>query len=73
MYIKLCDRCGRVTQNGMAFLLPVNAKDGTYQINGTWFGNKGMILCNNCSGVFETYLNFDEKFNVDNLVYEQEK
>ena len=24
MYIKLCDRCGRVTKNGPAFLLPVS-------------------------------------------------
>lgn len=73
MYIKLCDRCGRVTKNGPAFLLPVNHEHGRYQLNGVWFGDEGMVLCNNCLGVFETYLNFDKKFNIDNLVNEQEK
>ena len=76
MYIKLCDRCGRVTKNKVAFLLP--SKDlsgvGAYQYNGVWFDDNGVTLCNNCLDDFEKFRTEHEVFNHDSkLIYEKEK
>lgn len=61
MYKKFCDRCGRITKNKYAFLLASqNWKEGTYQFDGTWFGNEGVILCNNCLHDFQEF-----RFNHD--------
>lgn len=74
MYIKLCDRCGRVTNNGPAFLLPTDKEHGTYQYNGTWFGDKGVVLCNNCLDDFEKFRTEHEIFNRNGrLIYERDK
>lgn len=73
MYIKLCDRCGRVTKNGPAFLLP-DYENGHYQFNGVWFGDNGVTLCNNCLDDFENFRTEHERFNnTFTLVYEREK
>ena len=73
MYIKLCDRCGRVTKNKSAFLLPVSHEHGRYQINGVWFGDEDITLCNNCLDDFAKFRYEHENFNKNNtLVYEHE-
>lgn len=72
MYIRLCDRCGRGTKNGLAFLLPVQPKNGQYQLNGTWFGEEGVCLCNNCLVEFEKFRTEHERFNT-RIDYESEK
>ncbi len=74
MYIKLCDRCGRVTKNGPAFLLPTDRDHGTYQFNGTWFGDNAVVLCNNCLDDFKKFNTIHEAFNHhENLVCERKK
>ena len=74
MYIKLCDRCGRVTKNGPAFLLPTDREHGTYQFNGAWFGDKAICLCNNCLDEFEDFRTEHERFNdLNKLVFEKNK
>lgn len=74
MYIKLCDRCGRVTENGPAFLLPSDREHGSYQVNGTWFGDKAVCLCNNCLDDFEKFRTEHEVFNHDGrLIHERDK
>ena len=75
MYIKLCDRCGRVTENKVAFLLPnKDQSDGSYYWGGVWFGNNGVCLCNNCLDDFEKFKTEHEVFNHDGrLVYEKIK
>ena len=74
MYIKLCDRCGRVTGNRAALLLPSKiGEQGGYQYNGVWFG-EGVTLCNNCLDDFEKFYTEHEVFNHDSkLVYEKVK
>lgn len=73
MYIKLCDRCGRVTQNRVAFLLPSKNPSGSYQFNGVWFGDNGITLCNNCLEDFEKFRVEHDNFNMPaQLVYEKE-
>ena len=73
MYIKLCDRCGRVTKNKIAFLLPEEDQTtGSYQFNGTWFCDRGITLCNNCLEEFEKFRTEHNHFNQYTLVYEQE-
>ncbi len=62
MYIKLCDRCGRKTNNKPAFLIPTKTNNGSLQINGEWFGEP-VILCNNCLIDFEDFLYDHESFN----------
>ena len=54
MYIKLCDRCGKQTNNGPAFLLPTTVKNGAYQIGGVWFG-EDIVLCDDCLKEFEDF------------------
>jgi len=72
MYIKLCDRCGRITKNGAAFLLPTTVNHGSYQVNGTWFGGEGTCLCNNCLEEFSNFMANHEVYN--NLdILQQEK
>ena len=74
MYIKLCDRCGRVTKNRVAFLLPNEPGTGCYQFDGVWFGNNGITLCNNCLDDFENFRTEHERFNnTFTLIYEREK
>lgn len=71
MYVQLCDRCGRKTKNGPAFLLPEKSSlTGSYQINGTWFDSKTICLCNNCLEDFETFRTVHERFNT---FFEEEK
>ncbi len=64
MYIKLCDRCGRKTDNQPAFLVPVakESNNATTQVNGQWFG-KPITLCNNCISDFENFRLTHERFN----------
>jgi len=74
MYIKLCDRCGRVTENRVAFLLPTKNPPGTYQYNGVWFDDNGVTLCNNCLEDFEKFRIEHERFNnLNKLEYEDNK
>lgn len=74
MYIKLCDRCGRVTSNGPAFLLPSDRENSTLQVNGVWFGDKTICLCNNCLDEFEDFRTKHERFNdLNKLVFEKNK
>jgi hypothetical protein len=54
MYIKICDRCGRKTKNGPAFLVPTNEEHGHYHLQGTWFGEP-IVLCNNCLMDFDEF------------------
>ena len=54
MYIKVCDRCGRITKNGPAFLIPTDREHGNYQVDGAWFGEP-IVLCNNCLMEFNEF------------------
>lgn len=63
MYIQLCDRCGRKTKNGPAFLLPTDPGQGSLQVNGVWFGRDTVTLCNNCLIDFEDFRVKHESFN----------
>ncbi len=64
MYIKLCDRCGRKTDNKPAFLLLATkgANNGIVQVGGEWFG-ESVTLCNNCLIDFEDFRLNHENFN----------
>ena len=62
MYIQLCDRCGRKTNNKAAFATPVKQEDGTLMIGGVWFGQP-VVLCNNCIKDFEEFRYMHDKFN----------
>lgn len=76
MYIKLCDRCGRVTSNKVAFLLPNQdqSNNGFYQWGGVWFGEQGVCLCNNCLDDFEKFRTEHERFNnLNKLEHERKK
>ena len=64
MYIKLCDRCGRVTKNKVAFLLPSSSSNGSLQVGGTWFGDNAVCLCNNCLDDFKKFRIEHEQYNV---------
>ena len=71
MYKQFCDRCGRLTNNKYAFLLPEkNGTTGSYNLNGTWFGNCGIVLCNNCIKDFD---NFRYNHNNYNTVFDEEE
>jgi hypothetical protein len=59
MEIILCDRCGRKTKNGPAFLLP--DKDGIVMF-GKPFGTP-IVLCNNCLKDFDTFRLEHDRFN----------
>ena len=56
MVKQFCDRCGRLTRNGAAFLLPASkAIDHNYNVNGTWFGDNAIVLCDWCIDDFEKF------------------
>lgn len=58
MQITLCDRCGKVTKNSYAFLLPIKNQASasySYSINGTKFNEDTVILCNDCLKDFEDF------------------
>ena len=63
MYVQLCDRCRRKTNNKPAFLMPVSKDDGYYQVGGVWFGDP-IILCNNCLFEFNEFRCKHENFNL---------
>ena len=60
MEIIVCDRCGRKTKNGPAFLL--QEKTGPYLVGTYRFGNP-VILCNNCLIDFEDFRLNHKSFN----------
>lgn len=60
MEIIVCDRCGRKTKNGPAFI--PQDKAGNYRIENYYFG-KPVILCNNCLIDFEDFRLNHESFN----------
>ena len=62
MYIQLCDRCGRKTNNKPAFALPVDRDHGSLMINNAWFGET-ITLCNNCLKDFEEFRYKHDRFN----------
>ena len=62
MYIKVCDRCGRVTNNRTAFLIPTTKDNGSYQIDSVWFGDP-VVLCNFCLKEFRNFRYTHESFN----------
>lgn len=62
MYIKVCDRCGRVTKNKATFLLPTSKENGSYFIDNTWFGEP-ITLCNNCLKEFDDFRYNHNNFN----------
>lgn len=60
MYIKLCDRCGKQTTNGAAFLAPVPEDKGSYCIDNKWFGEP-VCLCDECINDFNDF-RFSHKY-----------
>ena len=64
MYIKLCDRCGRQTSNGPAFLSPTSEKQGSYRIDNTWFGEP-VCLCEECLEDFNNFRYNHKRYRID--------
>ena len=65
MVKQFCDRCGRLTRNGAAFLLPASkAIDHNYNVNGTWFGDNAIVLCDWCIDDFEKFKYEHDHFNL---------
>ena len=64
MYIQLCDRCHKKTDNGPAFLTPSFNGDGNYQIQGVWFGDP-VVLCDNCLEDFENFKHIHKYFEIE--------
>lgn len=62
MYVKFCDRCGRKTNNGLAFLIPTTEQKGHYRVDNTWFGEE-ICLCNNCLNEFDKWRVDHDRFN----------
>lgn len=62
MYIQLCDRCGKKTNNKPAFALPVDKDTGSLMINGAWFGET-ITLCNSCLNDFKEFRYEHDRFN----------
>lgn len=75
MYIKLCDRCGRVTKNTAYLLVKTTKVKGTLQIDGSWFDqSESITLCNNCLEDFEDWFDNYDRFNdIDNFDFEKDK
>lgn len=66
MQITLCDRCGRVTKNLYAFLLPIKnqaSADYSYSIDGIKFEDDTVILCNDCLKDFEDFRTHHLSYN----------
>ena len=64
MYIKLCDRCGRPTNNNAAILTPSTKENGSLHIGGTWFGND-ITLCDDCIEDFENFMKNHKHFTIE--------
>ena len=62
MYIQLCDRCGKRTENNVAFLLPTTEDKGSYRVNNTWFGEP-ICLCDECLADFNYFRYNHKKFH----------
>lgn len=54
MYIKVCDRCGKQTNNKPAFLEPVPRDKGSLCIDNEWFGEP-VCLCDGCMEDFDNF------------------
>lgn len=68
MYIKLCDRCGRNTNNLPAYLLPSTKETGAYCVDKQWFG-KPVCLCDECLKefrIFQTRKKFHWEYTEEN-------
>lgn len=68
MQITLCDRCGKVTKNSCAFLLPIKNQASasySYSVNGTKFDGDAIILCNDCLKDFEYFRTSHISYNRD--------
>lgn len=63
MYIKLCDRCGKQTSNGPAFLTPTSETQGSYRVNNTWFGEP-VCLCEECLEDFNNFRYNHKKYKI---------
>lgn len=63
MYIKVCDRCGKQTNNKPAFLTPTDEENGSLHINGQWFGND-ITLCDECLKDFDNFRYNHKKFKI---------
>jgi hypothetical protein len=64
MYIQICDRCGKETKNKPAFLTPVGPDNGSYQVNGVWFGDP-IILCDECLKDFDDFRWRHKKYKIN--------
>ena len=64
MLVQFCDRCGRTTDNKTAFLIPCSKEVGSYQVNGTWFGDP-VVLCNHCIKEFDFFRYNHKAYNRD--------
>ena len=64
MYIKVCDRCGKQTNNKPAFFTPTNEENGSLQIGGQWFGND-VTLCDECLKDFDNFRYNHKKFKIE--------
>ena len=64
MYIKLCDRCGKQTSNGPAFLVPTSEEQGSYHIDKTWFG-ESVCLCEECLTDFNNFRYNHKKYRIN--------
>ena len=64
MYVKLCDRCGKLTKNKPAFLVPVSKEKGTYSIDNQWFGEP-VCLCDECMEEFISFRYDHKKYKIN--------
>lgn len=61
---QFCDRCGRLTGNDAAFLLPAdNPNDHNCYVKSTWFGHYTVTLCDYCLDDFERFRVEHDNFN----------
>lgn len=61
---QFCDRCGRLTGNDAAFLLPASKNiERNYNVNGTWFGDNAIVLCDYCMDDFQRFRTEHDHFN----------
>lgn len=64
MYIKLCDRCGRQTNNKPSFLLPTTIEKGTHCVENQWFGTP-VCLCDECINEFNNFRNNHKYYKIN--------